>query len=146
MAVISAISHLLLLPGSVDPDKLSQNHISTLVSLQGRFFRNPRSPKLLAFASGGGSNGNREIKEEGEPGELRGSLKRDRRPAFNLRWRDLLNPDPENILAVGLTGLLTWASIQILWQVFFISFAIVFAALKYSFIAAFLLFILITLL
>lgn len=68
-------------------------------------------------------------------------------PKFNFRWVDLvLDPDPQNIVAVALTGLLTWASVQVLWQLFFISLAILVAALKYSFIAAILLFILITLL
>ncbi|KAF3329634.1 hypothetical protein FCM35_KLT04965 [Carex littledalei] len=68
-------------------------------------------------------------------------------PLIDLRrWMDLLSADPENIAAVGLTGLLTWASVQALFQLIFISFAIVLAALKYSFIAALLLFILITLL
>ncbi|XP_028556192.1 uncharacterized protein LOC110106052 [Dendrobium catenatum] len=146
MAVISTIFHPLLFPGFMDSHKLLQNHRSTLASLKGRFFRNPSSSKLVVFASGGETNGNGEVKEQEEAGDFRGELKRDRRPAFNLRWRDLLNPDPENILAVGLTGLLTLASVQILGQLFFISFAIVLAALKYSFIAALLLFILITLL
>ncbi|PON85110.1 Transmembrane protein [Trema orientale] len=64
-----------------------------------------------------------------------------------IRWRDLLvSPDPDNILAVGLTGLLTWASVQVLWQLLFISLAILVAAVKYSLIAALLIFILITLL
>ncbi|CAK7327606.1 unnamed protein product [Dovyalis caffra] len=41
-------------------------------------------------------------------------LKKDQPPPFNnVKWGDLiLNPDPENILAVGLTGLLAWASVQ----------------------------------
>ncbi|GER31357.1 small nuclear RNA activating complex (SNAPc), partial [Striga asiatica] len=35
------------------------------------------------------------------------------RPRLNLRWVNLvLDPDPDNIVAVGLTGLLTWASVQ----------------------------------
>ncbi|CAA6660730.1 unnamed protein product [Spirodela intermedia] len=64
-----------------------------------------------------------------------------------IRWRELLlAPDPDNVLAVGLTGILAWASLQVLWQLVFISLAILVAALKYSFIAALLLFILITLL
>jgi hypothetical protein len=45
-----------------------------------------------------------------------------------------------------LAGLLTWASVQVLWQLFFISLVILVAALKYSFIAALLIFILVTLL
>lgn len=69
------------------------------------------------------------------------------RPRLNLKWVDmLLDPDPENIVAVGLTGVLAWASVQVLWQLFVISVAIVLAALKYSFVAALLIFILITLL
>ncbi|XP_010940469.2 uncharacterized protein [Elaeis guineensis] len=107
--------------------------------------RNPRSRRGFAvFAEGNGLK--RDDAEERESGDDGGDLKRDRLPAFNLRWRDLLYPDPENIVAIGLTGLLTWASVQVLWQLFFISIAILLAALKYSFIAALLLFILITLL
>ncbi|GFQ04329.1 hypothetical protein PHJA_002576800 [Phtheirospermum japonicum] len=69
------------------------------------------------------------------------------RPRFNLKWVDLvLDPDPDNIVAVGLTGLLTWASVQVLWQLFVISAAILLAALKYTIVAALLVFILITLL
>ncbi|MQL79372.1 hypothetical protein Taro_011821 [Colocasia esculenta] len=72
---------------------------------------------------------------------------RRRAASSGIRWRELLlDPDPENVLAVGLTGLLAWASVQVLWQLLFISLAILLAALKYSFIAALLLFILITLL
>ncbi|KAM6559684.1 hypothetical protein CsatA_028923 [Cannabis sativa] len=76
------------------------------------------------------------------------SGKENRRSIFSgLRWGDLvLSPDPDNILAVGLTGLLTWASVQVLWQLLFISLAILLAAVKYSLIAALLIFILITLL
>ncbi|CAK9188393.1 unnamed protein product, partial [Ilex paraguariensis] len=85
------------------------------------------------------NNGGREEdvkKEEGNGG-----------PRFNLKWVNLLlDPDPDNILAVGLTGVLAWASLQVLGQLFFISLAILLAALKYSFIAALLIFILITLL
>ncbi|KAK1416583.1 hypothetical protein QVD17_32374 [Tagetes erecta] len=71
----------------------------------------------------------------------------DERPRFNLKWSELLfDPDPDNVVAVGLTGVLAWASVQVLWQLFVISFAILIAAVKYSFIAAILIFILITLL
>ncbi|KAF6152506.1 hypothetical protein GIB67_023200 [Kingdonia uniflora] len=94
---------------------------------------NPRRFVVFAEVGNNGSNG----KED---------LKRDQPPTFNPKWRDLLDPDPENLLTVGLTGLLAWASVQVLWQLFFISVAILVAALKYSFIAALLLFILITLL
>ncbi|KAG6765126.1 hypothetical protein NC652_020220 [Populus alba x Populus x berolinensis] len=61
-----------------------------------------------------------------------GDLNKDQPPPLiNIKWGDLLlNPNPDNILAVGLTGLLTWASVQLLWQLFFISLAILVAALN----------------
>ncbi|KAL2555613.1 hypothetical protein Fot_00352 [Forsythia ovata] len=84
--------------------------------------------------NGGGVNGEREKVNNG-------------RPKLNLRWVDLLlDPNPDNIVAVGLTGLLTWASVQVLWQLFIISIAILLAALKYTLVAALLIVILITLL
>ena len=91
-----------------------------------------------------------EEKTKGQPngsinGNDGGNSKNDRRSMFNFRLGDLLDPDPDNIVAVGLTGLLTWASVQVLWQLFLISGAILLYALKYSFIAALLIFILITL-
>lgn len=92
---------------------------------------------------GNGKDGEEEKRLENGGGE---DLKKDKGPILNVKWRDLLDPDPENILAIGLSGVLTWASVQVLWQLFFISFTILVAALKYSFIAALLIFILITLL
>ncbi|KAL3838222.1 hypothetical protein ACJIZ3_022813 [Penstemon smallii] len=81
----------------------------------------------------GGNGENEKIKNE--------------KPKLNLKWMDLLlNPEPDNILAVGLTGVLTWASVQVLWQLFVVSAAILIAALKYTIVAALLIFILITLL
>ncbi|GAA0166944.1 hypothetical protein LIER_40281 [Lithospermum erythrorhizon] len=86
------------------------------------------------------SNGNGE-KNNGKDGKGNGRLR------LNLRWVDLfLDPDPDNIVAVGLTGLLTWASVSVLWQLFVISLAILLAALKYSLVAALLILILIALL
>ncbi|XLR10697.1 hypothetical protein S83_038635, partial [Arachis hypogaea] len=41
-----------------------------------------------------------------------------------------------NVVAFGLIGILTWANVQVLWQLFN-SFAILVAVIKYSFIAAF---------
>ena len=88
--------------------------------------------------------------EEEEAGSNGGGgvddLGNDRKPIFSIKWGDLLEPDPDNLLAIALTGVLAWASVQVLWQLFFISLAILLAALKYSFIAALLIFILITLL
>lgn len=88
------------------------------------------------------NNGNDEEEED-----MKKKGEEDERPRFNLRWTELLfDPDPNNVVAVGLTGVLAWASVQVLWQLFVISFAILIAAVKYSFIAALLIFILITLL
>lgn len=104
------------------------------------FRRNPRPRLGLAvFAEGNAHGDGNELK-----GDRRGEPPQQQQ--FELRWRDLLNPDPENIVAVGLAGLLTWASVQVLAQLFLISVAILLAALKYSLVAALLLFILITLL
>ncbi|KAB1225327.1 hypothetical protein CJ030_MR1G015647 [Morella rubra] len=113
---------------------------------------------LVLFAENGNGLLNEDPKESDEEQQGQGigsggggggggdDLGKDQRPIFNIRWGDLLDPDPDNLLAIALTGLLAWASAQVLWQLFFISSAIILAALKYSFIAALLLFILITLL
>ncbi|XP_044479015.1 uncharacterized protein LOC123205992 [Mangifera indica] len=90
-------------------------------------------------------------KKQGDQQQPNGSIngddsKEDRRSLFNLKWGEIFDPDPDNIFAVGLTGVLTWASVQVLWQLLVISSAILVAALKYSFIAALLIVILITLL
>ncbi|OVA04650.1 hypothetical protein BVC80_1711g38 [Macleaya cordata] len=117
--------------------------IFTRISIQ-----NPRNPRrFVVFAENDNGQNKKDPKETGN-GNNNGKedLKRDRRLFLNLKWKDLLDPDPENFVAVGLTGLLTWASVQVLWQLLFISLAILVAALKYSFIAALLIFILITLL
>ncbi|XP_058088536.1 uncharacterized protein LOC131235390 isoform X3 [Magnolia sinica] len=91
-----------------------------------------KSPKnesrLVAFAAERGPN-----KGQNGSGNGRDDMKRNGRPIFSLKWQDLLDPDPENILAVGLTGLLTWASVQVLCQLFFISLAILVAALNDEF-------------
>ncbi|OIT38015.1 PREDICTED: uncharacterized protein LOC109239991 [Nicotiana attenuata] len=106
----------------------------------------PKRTTILVCAAENGNNdtvsSDKEVKENGSNKNNNGG-----RPRLNLRWVDLiLDPDPDNIVAVGLTGLLTWASVSILWQLFVIALAILLAALKYSFIAALLIFILITLL
>ncbi|XP_047316200.1 uncharacterized protein LOC124919881 [Impatiens glandulifera] len=110
---------------------------------------NSKKPLVCASQGGNGNGlGGDDSKEETKDRQKKeNDLKRDRLPEFNVKWLELLiDPDPNNVLAVGLTGLLAWASVQVLWQLFFISLAILVAALKYSFIAAFLLFILVTLL
>ncbi|KAD2804718.1 hypothetical protein E3N88_38095 [Mikania micrantha] len=66
-----------------------------------------------------------------EDDDLKKNKGGDERPRFNLRWTELLfDPDPDNVVAVGLTGVLAWASVQVLWQLFVISFAILIAAVK----------------
>lgn len=126
-------------------------------------FKSQRNPRKFLVYAEEGINGKKGLKTEPEKGENGGEQngfksknggdededigKGNQRPRFNFRWIDLvLDPAPDNIVAVGLAGLLTWASVQVLWQLFFISLAILVAALKYSFIAALLIFILITLL
>lgn len=113
-------------------------------------FNSRKSRPLLLSASNNNNNSNG-VKEEDKnsqlpPSSSSGQEEQDKRPLFGLNWSSLLDRDPDNVLALGLTGILTWASVQVLWQLLFISLAILVAALKYSFIAALLIFILIALL
>ncbi|KAE8721554.1 hypothetical protein F3Y22_tig00015498pilonHSYRG00027 [Hibiscus syriacus] len=109
----------------------------------------PSPSRFIFFAQNGNNDDdltkqpNKKPEEQASDG---GDSKDDRRSIFNFRLGDLLDPDPDNIVALVLTGLLSWASVQVLWQLFLISGAILLAALKYSFIAALLVFVLITLL
>lgn len=108
------------------------------------FFKS--SLKFRTYAQNGGNDessggGNRPVSSDDGNGS-----KKDQFAGFSFKWGELLNPDQDNFVAVGLAGVLTWASLQVLSQLFFISFAILVAALKYSFIAALLIFILVTLL
>ncbi|TKY53467.1 hypothetical protein E2542_SST24999 [Spatholobus suberectus] len=124
------------------------------------FFLSPKPHQLLAFANNNNNNNN-ELKEQGNTQQQRhppngsneqqqeenvNDWSKQERAFLGFNWSTLLDPDPDNVLALGLTGILTWASVQVLWQLLFISLAILVAALKYSFIAALLVFILIALL
>ncbi|KAM0001749.1 hypothetical protein Hdeb2414_s0005g00175451 [Helianthus debilis subsp. tardiflorus] len=63
-------------------------------------------------------------------------------PRLNFRWRELiLDPDPDNVVAVGLTGALVWAGVQVLWQLFVVIMAIMIAAIKYTFVGVLLIFV-----
>ncbi|KAJ1404223.1 hypothetical protein SESBI_26690 [Sesbania bispinosa] len=127
------------------------------LTLKPQPFISPKPQPLLVFAVNNNNNDDDELKEQGKTQEqppssgsngqedVNNSTKQ-RRPLFGFNWNTLLDPDPDNVLALGLTGILTWASVQVLWQLLFISLAILVAALKYSFIAALLIFILIALL
>ncbi|CAI8602036.1 unnamed protein product [Vicia faba] len=116
----------------------------------------PRKPHPLPLFASSNNNNNNQVNEKGgnsqQPQQQAPSSssssngQEQKRPLFGFNWSNLLDPDPDNVLALGLTALLTWASVQVLCQLFFISFAIILAALKYSFIAALLIFILIALL
>lgn len=123
-------------------------------------FLSPKPHPFLKFAN---NNNNNELREQGntqqqqqqkkppngskeEEEEKVNDWSNQRRTILGFNWRTLLDPDPDNVLALGLTGILTWASVQVLWQLLFISLAILTAAIKYSFIAALLVFILIVLL
>ena len=115
----------------------------------------PKPHPLLTFANN--NNNNNELREQrntqqqqqhqqqqqqqppngsNEQEEKVNDWSNQRRPILGFNWRTLLDPDPDNVLALGLTGILTWASVQVLWQLLFISLAIFVAAIKYSFIAS----------
>ena len=69
------------------------------------------------------SNSNRIDSDIGENGKNRNKNRWGSR--LNLKWVDLLlDPDPDYVVAVGLTGVLAWASMQVLRQGFVISFFI----------------------
>ncbi|GMH26156.1 hypothetical protein Nepgr_027999 [Nepenthes gracilis] len=90
--------------------------------------------KLVVCAAENGYGTGKETERETEQKDngLKGD---DWRPMFNLKWTELfLDTDPDNLLAVGLTGLLTWASVQVLWQLLIVSLAIVVAALNSIFV------------
>ncbi|MCI15699.1 hypothetical protein A2U01_0036837 [Trifolium medium] len=140
-----------LIPSSLSIPSSHQYHHP-----QSSFF-NPPPPKPLplfvaAASNNNNNNGVKESQQQPPPsssGSNSNGQEEQRKPSssfFGLNWSNLLEPDPDNILALGLTGLLTWASVQVLFQLLFISLAILVAALKYSFIAALLIFILIALL
>ncbi|KAF8109616.1 hypothetical protein N665_0094s0082 [Sinapis alba] len=133
------------------PITLKPPRFSYSIPLHVRFCKSPL--KLRTYAQNGDGGNNDPAKESSSGGGNRpvsnddgDDPKKDRFPGFNFRLGELLNPDADNFAAVGLAGVLTWASLQVLSQLFFISFAILVAALKYSFIAALLIFILVTLL
>ncbi|KAG0557282.1 hypothetical protein KC19_11G116600 [Ceratodon purpureus] len=56
-----------------------------------------------------------------------------------FRWKDVLEPSVENILALVLTGLFLYAAVLIGWQLLLVAAAITLSALKYAVIAAVLL-------
>eukprot|EP00246_Nothoceros_aenigmaticus_P002445 TRINITY_DN13316_c0_g2_i1.p2 TRINITY_DN13316_c0_g2~~TRINITY_DN13316_c0_g2_i1.p2 ORF type:complete len:276 (-),score=54.15 TRINITY_DN13316_c0_g2_i1:690-1517(-) len=58
--------------------------------------------------------------------------------SLELRWKDLLDPTVENVLALILTGCLVLAIVQILWQLFVVAAAITVSAIKYTVLAIFL--------
>nr|XP_009773387.1 PREDICTED: uncharacterized protein LOC104223623 isoform X1 [Nicotiana sylvestris]XP_016440842.1 PREDICTED: uncharacterized protein LOC107766561 isoform X1 [Nicotiana tabacum] len=73
----------------------------------------PRRKTILVCAAenenSNTASSDKEVKEKSDNGGSNNSS--GGRPRLNLRWVDLiLDPDPDNIVAVGLTGLLTWAS------------------------------------
>lgn len=119
---------------------------SPQIRIRQRLAKPRRSSFLVAAEGGNGLRQDEDKNKNNNGGGVDQKRDRQRSATFNFRWRDLLSPDPDNAVAVALTGLLTWASVQVLFQIFFISVAILLAALKYSFIAALLLFILIALL
>ncbi|XAR52283.1 hypothetical protein NMG60_11020262 [Bertholletia excelsa] len=95
------------------------------------FSEDPKDKEEIGKKENGNGNGKNTEKKRTDGGEEE-DVRRNGRPSFSLRWVDLvLDPDPDNILAVGLTGILSWASVQVLWQILSVSLAVVVAALKY---------------
>ncbi|TQD85220.1 hypothetical protein C1H46_029238 [Malus baccata] len=89
----------------------------------------PKIPKrFVVFANNGNgleqdSNSKERVEEKGKDegtgfdgGGGDDDLGKNQRPLFgNITWGDPLpDPDPNNVLAIGLTGLLTWVSVQVL--------------------------------
>ncbi|KAF8725367.1 hypothetical protein HU200_019883 [Digitaria exilis] len=110
----------------------------------------PRGPHLAVTRAASGGDGGPPAegdKEQSPPAE---GGKEQRVPSFpslsEIRWGELLSPEPANAAAVVLTGALTWAGASLLLQLLLIFASIFAAAVKYSFVAAILLFILIALL
>ncbi|CAN6335799.1 unnamed protein product [Urochloa humidicola] len=100
----------------------------------------PRAPRLAVARAASGDNG-------GPPAEGEKERKGPSLPALSeIRWGELLSPEPANATAVVLTGALTWAGASLLLQLLLVFATIVAAAVKYSFVAAILLFVLIALL
>lgn len=54
----------------------------------------------------------------------------------DFRWKDVLDPSVENVLALVLTGLFLYAIVLIGWQLLVVAAAITLSALKYAVIAA----------
>ncbi|KAL1361945.1 hypothetical protein AAHE18_03G042600 [Arachis hypogaea] len=116
-------------------------------SVKPQFLLSPKPQRLLVFAANNekkeeeNNEAVREVedKEEQKPSGSNGeeeddkkNFSKERRTIFSLSWNSLFDPDPDNVVALGLTGILTWASVQVLWQLLFISFAILVAAIKYK--------------
>ncbi|KAK1300557.1 hypothetical protein QJS10_CPB13g01680 [Acorus calamus] len=135
------------IPGSLPPFSTNPQPVPSLLfkTQTRRTHKDPTFGRRRFTVHAEGNNGLKSKEGEGKEGPINGQDDLGR-ILGSWRWTDLIKPDGENIVAVGLAGLLAWASAQVLWQLFYISVAILLAALKYSFIAAFLLFILITLL
>ncbi|CAL4896552.1 unnamed protein product [Urochloa decumbens] len=99
-----------------------------------------KTPRLAVARAASGGNG-------GPPAEGEREQKGPSLPALSeIRWGELLSPEPANATAVVLTGALAWAGASLLLQLVLVFAMIVAAAVKYSFVAAVLLFVLLALL
>lgn len=125
------------------PTPASLPHPTSLRPTPSSFLRlRSHRPAVARAASGGNGNGDGGPPAEGEKERQAPSLPK----LSEIRWGELLSPEPSNAVAVVLTGALAWAGASLLLQVALISAAIVASAVKYSFVAALLLFVLIALL
>ncbi|CAI9773036.1 unnamed protein product [Fraxinus pennsylvanica] len=106
----------------------------------------PKTPKQFSLHSQNDNRDNNLSNSEYDASSKNGGGVNGR-SRLNLKWTDLvLDPDPNNIVAVGLIGILTLTVVQVLWQLLVITFAILITALKYTAVAALLVCILITIL
>uniref|UniRef100_A0A0D9XXS3 Uncharacterized protein n=1 Tax=Leersia perrieri TaxID=77586 RepID=A0A0D9XXS3_9ORYZ len=139
---------------------LPRPHPITQIPTPHAFLR-PRRLRLAAVVvtratngngNGNGNGGDGDGDGGGPPADVAGEEEMRTRkgpslPALSeIRWGELLTPEPANAAAVALTAALAWAGASLLLQLALISFAIFAAAVKYSFVAALLLFVLIALL
>ncbi|RCV15960.1 hypothetical protein SETIT_3G098700v2 [Setaria italica] len=140
MAALAGILAPSLLPLPLRLPHSSLPHPRLLTPASSSSSLRPRAPRLTVAHAASGDNG-------GPPADGDKERKGPSLPALSeIRWGELLSPQPANAAAVVLTGALAWAGASLLLQLVLIFAAIFAAAVKYSFVAAILLFVLIALL
>ncbi|KAK8456945.1 hypothetical protein SEVIR_3G099300v4 [Setaria viridis] len=122
MAALAGIlaPSLLPLPLRLPHSSLPHPRLLTPASSSSSSLR-PRAPRLTVARAASGDNG-------GPPADGDKERKGPSLPALSeIRWGELLSPQPANAAAVVLTGALAWAGASLLLQLVLI-FAAIFAA------------------